>query len=164
MVPRGELWSASMRRSAATTLILAAGFSLAGFNLAGLGAMAREQVPVEQRIVPFYGNLPACADAGVLGALSERFASREAGYWNSPLTIVNIEYPRQTAFRTSGIDVVPRRHCTATVTTSDLRRRKVDYTLIDGDGFLGFGWGLEYCVGGLDRSYAYAPYCKMMRP
>jgi hypothetical protein len=159
MVPQGEIWSARMRRLAATSLILAAGFGLASF-----GAMAREQGPAEKRIVPFYGNLPACEDAGVLGTLSSRFASRESGYWNSPLTIVNVEYPRQTAYRTNGIDVVPRRYCTATVTTSDLKRRKVDYAIIEGDGFIGFSWGLEYCVGGLDRSYAYAPYCKMARP
>lgn len=153
-----------MRRLAAKSLILAAGFCLAGVALAASGAAAREQVPAEQRIVPFHGNLPACEDAGVLGTLSARFAARESHYWNSPLTIVDVAYPRQTAFRTNGIDVVPRRHCTATVTTSDLKRRRVDYAIIDGDGFLGFGWGLEYCVGGLDRSYAYAPYCKMVRP
>jgi hypothetical protein len=159
MVFQGELWSALMRRLAATSLILAAGFGLSGF-----GAAAREQPPAEKRIVPFHANLPACEDAGVLGTLSSRFAAREAGYWNSPLTIVNVEYPRQTAFRANGIDLVPRRYCTATVTTSDLKRRKVDYNIIEGGGFLGFSWGVEYCVGGLDRSYAYAPYCQMARP
>jgi hypothetical protein len=159
MVRQGEFWSARMRRLAATSLILAAGFSLAGFT-----ATAREQPPAEKRIVPFHANLPACEDAGVLDTLSSRFAARESRYWNSPLTVVGVEYPRQIAFRTNGLDVVPRRYCTATATTSDLKRRKVDYAIIEADGFLGFSWGLEYCVGGLDRSYAYAPYCKMVRP
>jgi hypothetical protein len=159
MVAQGEFWSERMRRLAATGFILAA-----GLGLANLGAVAREQVPAETRIVPFNGNLPACEDGGVISTVSARFAAREARYWNSSLSIVNIDYPRQTAFRTNGLDVVPRRYCTAVVTTSDLKRRKLDYAIIEGDGFLGLSWGVEYCVGGLDRSYAYAPYCKMVRP
>ena len=144
-----------MRRLAAACLILAAGFC---------AASAREQIPTENRIIPYYGNLPACEDQGVLDTLVSRFASHESSYWSSDLTIVNVERAHQTAFRVNGVDVIPRRYCHATVTTSDLRRRPVDYTLVEGEGFIGWSWGLEYCVGGLDRSYAYAPYCKMERP
>ena len=132
---------------------------------AGCGtAMAREQVPAETRIRSFSGNLPACEDAGVLGTLTSRFAAREARYWNSSLTITAVEAARQTAYRVNGLDLVPRRYCTATVMTSDQRRRRVNYAIVDGEGFLGFSWGLEYCVGGLDRDYGYAPYCKMATP
>ena len=31
-------------------------------------------------------------------------------------------------------------------------------------GLLGAGWGVEWCVMGLDRNWAFNPACKMARP
>jgi len=29
---------------------------------------------------------------------------------------------------------------------------------------IGWGWGVEWCVVGLDRNLAYAPSCSVLRP
>ena len=144
-----------MRLVAAATL---------GFALLAGAAIAREQIPVETRIEPYSANLPACEDQSVLDTVSSRFSSREGNFWNSPLTIVRFERARQTSFRPEGIDLIPRRFCTAAVVTSDNVRRQLDYNIVEGGGFIGITWGIEWCMGGLDRSYAYAPYCQMARP
>ena len=38
------------------------------------------------------------------------------------------------------------------------------YSINEDLGIIGFGFGVEWCVGGLDRNDAYAPNCKMARP
>jgi len=45
-----------------------------------------------------------------------------------------------------------------------VRRHTVWYSIIEDGGFLGASWGVEWCVDGLDRSWTYAPNCRMARP
>jgi hypothetical protein len=42
--------------------------------------------------------------------------------------------------------------------------RPVTYNIGEELGFSSYGFGVELCVGGLDRENAYAPNCKMARP
>jgi hypothetical protein len=43
-------------------------------------------------------------------------------------------------------------------------RRAVHYAIVEDAGYLGVTWGVEWCVVGLDRNWAYSPACKMARP
>ena len=43
-------------------------------------------------------------------------------------------------------------------------RRAVHYAIVEDAGFIGAGWGVEWCVVGLDRNWAYHPSCRMARP
>jgi len=35
------------------------------------------------------------------------------------------------------------------------------YSILETTGWLGIGWGIEWCVVGLDRNWAYNPACRM---
>jgi hypothetical protein len=40
----------------------------------------------------------------------------------------------------------------------------VYYSIGSNTGFAGATWGVEWCVVGYDRNFAYAPRCRMARP
>lgn len=128
------------------------------------GASAYEVTPAEKRILPYSADLPNCGDPSVLAAISSRFAEKEAKFWNSALTIVEYEHIRALAWRPGGLDLIPRRYCTASATVSDGKRRRIDYSVREDLDFIGNGWGVEWCVTGLDRNWAYQPACRMARP
>lgn len=68
------------------------------------------------------------------------------------------------AWRPWGLDFIPRRYCTGKVITSDGMRRRIDYSVREDLAIIGSNWGVEWCVQGLDRNWAYQPDCKMARP
>jgi hypothetical protein len=106
--------------------------------------------------------LPECEAA--LGTIASRFATKESRFWNSDLQIVGFEHVRQTAFSPWANGTVPRRFCSAVATVSDGLRHRVDYSIIEDAGIIGATWGVEWCVVGFDRNWAYNPACKMARP
>ena len=136
---------------------------LAGALAAPL-AFAHEVTPAEKRILPYSSDLPLCGDPSVLARISTNFAEKEAKFWNSALTLVEYQRITPTAYRPWGTDLIPRRFCSATATTSDGRHHRVDYSVREDQGFLGNDWGVEFCVQGLDRNSAYSPACRMARP
>ena len=85
-------------------------------------------------------------------------------FWNSPLQITAYGRIHETAFRPWQSDNIPRRYCSADVMISDGKLRTVHYSIIEDGGFAGFGQGVEWCVTGLDRNWAYNPACKAARP
>ena len=106
--------------------------------------------------------LPACDAA--LGTIQSRFATREGRFWNSDLQIVGFKHVRQIAYRPWVETAIPRRFCAARALVSDGRVRSVFYSIIEDGGIIGASWGVEWCVSGLDRNWAYNPNCKMARP
>ena len=138
--------------------------AILGLALASAGAGAHEVVPAEKRIIPYVAGLPTCGDPSVLARISSRFAEKEAQYWRSSLQIVEYEHIRPLAWRPGGLDLIPRRYCTASAIVSDGRKHRVDYSVREDLDFIGNGWGVEWCVTGLDRNLAYAPACRMARP
>lgn len=108
------------------------------------------------------GALPPCEAA--LDTIASRFAAKESQFWNSSLTITGFEKVRQIAYRPWASGTIPRRFCSATATVSDGRKHRVSYWIGEDTGFIGATWGVEWCVAGLDRNWAYNPACKMARP
>ena len=47
---------------------------------------------------------------------------------------------------------------------SDGTTHVVNYWIGEDTGFIGASWGVEWCVVGLDRNWAYNPRCKMAKP
>ena len=135
--------------------------------LLGLGAGAHAGgvvVPAEQRYSAYSGNLPACDDPGVLARIADRFAQKESGFWNSPLQIGGYDRIREIGFRSNGLGYIPRRYCLARALGSDSRKRTLIYDVEESLGMIGWGYGVEWCVVGLDRDLAYAPACSALRP
>jgi hypothetical protein len=108
------------------------------------------------------GVLPPCEAA--LGTISSRFSEKEGRFWNSDLQIVGFDAVREIAFRPWASQTIPRRFCTAVAMVSDGRRHTVHYSIGEDTGIVGITWGVEWCVVGLDRNWAYNPACKMARP
>jgi hypothetical protein len=121
-------------------------------------------VPAEQRYLPYSGVVPACDDPGVLSDISSRFAQKESEFWNSSLQIATYDRVREIGFRSNGLSYIPRRYCVARTFDSEGKRRPVIYAIGEGLGLLGYGWGVEWCVVGLDRNHAYEPACSAVRP
>jgi hypothetical protein len=108
--------------------------------------------------------LPACDATSALGKIVGRFAVKESRFWNSSLTIQDVSAVREVSFRPWMEGTVPRRFCTGKVLVSDGRWRTLHYSIIEDGGMIGASWGVEWCVVGLDRNWAYNPACKMAMP
>ena len=108
--------------------------------------------------------VPLCEDAAALSKISSRFAEKEGRFWQSDLKLLDFERVREIAFRPWAADTIPRRYCAALALVSDGRKRPIYYTIIEDGGMIGATWGVEWCVVGLDRNWAYNPNCKMARP
>ena len=108
------------------------------------------------------GVLPPCEAA--LNTIAYRFAQKESRFWNSDLQIVGFDRIRETAFRPWAQQTIPRRFCTAVAMVSDGRQHTVRYSIGEDTGMIGMTWGVEWCVVGLDRNWAYNPACKMAGP
>jgi hypothetical protein len=137
-----------------------------------LGAMAAQPAAAanlfEQNFFmtgPRYdGVVPPCDSGAALDKISQRFAQKEGTFWNSALLISGFEKVRETAFRPWAPNTIPRRFCSAIALVSDGRRHPIHYSIAEDSGLLGITWGVEWCVVGLDRNWAYSPACKMARP
>jgi hypothetical protein len=110
------------------------------------------------------GVMPACEDPAALGKISSRFAEKESRFWNSALQIVAFENVRQIAYRPWAEQTIPRRFCTGRVLVSDGRKRTIHYWIGEDTGMIGMTFGVEWCIVGLDRNWAYSPACKMALP
>jgi hypothetical protein len=108
--------------------------------------------------------VPPCDWPSALAKIRSRFGTKESRFWNSELQLVEFDRVRQIAFRPWADNIVPRRFCSARVLVSDGRWRPVYYSIIEDGGMIGANWGVEWCVVGLDRNWAYNPGCKMARP
>ncbi|MCK7474343.1 MAG: hypothetical protein MZV49_14050 [Rhodopseudomonas palustris] len=108
------------------------------------------------------GQLPSC-EAG-LTAINSQFTEKEQTFWNSGLEITGFTDIRETALRPWQSDNIPRRFCSGTALFNDGKARKLHYSIIEDGGFASFGHGVEFCVVGLDRDWAYNPACKAARP
>jgi len=144
-------------------LSLCAGLAL---GLMAFGQSAQAANPLELNFGlfgPRYdGRIAPCESA--LSTITSQFQEKESTFWNSPLVITAYDRIHETAFRPWQSDNIPRRYCSANAMLSDGKMRRVHYSIIEDGGFAGFGQGVEWCVTGLDRNWAYNPACKTARP
>src|SRR6201996_8808131 len=108
------------------------------------------------------GRVAPCESA--LGTITSQFQQKESTYWNSALTITGYGRIHETSFRPWQSDNIPRRFCSGDVMLSDGKLRTVHYSIIEDGGFSGVEQGVEWCVTGLDRNWAYNPGCRAARP
>jgi hypothetical protein len=108
--------------------------------------------------------VPLCDDPAALATVASRFAEKEEKFWDPTLRILGFDRVRETAWRPWAENTIPRRFCTATAFVNDGRPRPVYYSLAEGTGIIGTGFGVEWCVVGLDRNWAYNPACRMAQP
>ncbi len=112
----------------------------------------------------YSAKVPLCEESGPLREIRINFRRKEGRFWTSDLQIVEFENVREIAFRPWVEAAIPRRFCQAVVLVSDGIKRPVYYSIIEDGGLIGSGYGVEWCVVGLDRNWAFNPACKMARP
>jgi hypothetical protein len=153
---------ASLMRKAIS--LTSAGLLMADFLCLCCAVQARPLVPAERRYDYYEGALPNCADPQVFERIQSHFNEREAEFWKSGLVIVGFDAPREIGLRSNGLDYIPRRYCVARVLLNNQSAREVSYSIVEDQGIIGFSFGVDWCVSGLDRNYADAPNCRMARP
>jgi len=155
----------SMNRPALERFGLAAALGVV-LGLLAFGQAAEAANPFEMNFWlsgPRYdGRVADCQAA--LSTITSQFREKESTYWNSSLEITGFGQIRETAFRPWQSDNIPRRYCSADVMLNDGKPRTVHYSIIEDGGFASFGQGVEWCVTGLDRNWAYNPGCRAARP
>lgn len=151
--------------------------------LIGLASGARAQsggptdnslygTPAEARWAPFFATLPTCDDNSVLSTVSNRFGQTQSIYWNGAHAIMGYEKVREIGFRANGVAYIPRRYCLARAVMAEppqappeyWRKRTVVYAVVANASIIGWNWGVEWCVVGLDPMHAYEPDCEVLRP
>jgi hypothetical protein len=110
----------------------------------------------------YEGRVAPCESA--LPTITSQFQEKESTFWNSALSITAYGRIHETAFRPWQSDNIPRRYCSGEVMLSDGKLRRVHYSIVEDGGFAGFGQGVEWCVTGLDRNWAYGSGCRAARP
>ncbi|MDB5621042.1 hypothetical protein [Tardiphaga sp.] len=134
----------------------------AAFGLMALAPTAQAANPLELNFGLFgpgyEGRVADCAAA--LSTISSQFQQKESRFWNSELQITGFDRVHETAFRPWASDNIPRRYCSAQAMINDGKVRQVHYSIIEDGGFAGYNQGVEWCVVGLDRNWAYNPSCR----
>ena len=110
----------------------------------------------------YEGRVAPCEAA--LSTITSQFEEKESTFWNSSLTITSYVNIHEIAFRPWQSDNMPRRYCAGQARLSDGKVRAVQYSIIEDGGFAGYNQGVEWCVTGLDRNWAYNPRCKAAGP
>lgn len=109
-------------------------------------------------------DMPTCDYAPALDRIIDHFGTKERRFWNSELRIVGIEDIRETAVLPWAAQSIPRRFCSGTALINDGLRHPIYYSIGEDTGMIGMDWGVDFCVVGLDRNWAYNPACRAARP
>jgi hypothetical protein len=109
-------------------------------------------------------HMPPCDYPPALDRIVDKFHSKEARFWNSELRIVGIKDIRETAYLPWAAQSIPRRFCRGVALINDGVRHPIYYSIASGTGMIGAGWGVNFCVEGLDRNWAYNPACRAAKP
>ncbi len=108
--------------------------------------------------------MPACDFRPALDRIIGNFLTKETRFWNSELKIVGIENIRETAVLAWAAQSIPRRFCSGTALMNDGVRHPIYYSIGEDTGMIGMDFGVNFCVVGLDRNWAYGPACRAARP
>lgn len=109
-------------------------------------------------------DLPQCQSHLALDRIMFDFHTKEARFWNSQLTILGFENIHEIDTMPWAAQSIPRRFCGATALINDSTRHAVYYSIAEDTGTIGFSWGINFCVVGFDRNWAYNPDCRSAKP
>jgi len=112
----------------------------------------------------YYRDMPACDYAPALDRIIGNFHTKEIRFWNSELQIVGIENIRETAVMPWAAQAIPRRFCSGVAVINDGVRHPIYYSIGEDTGVVGMDFGVNFCVVGLDRNWAYGPACRAAKP
>jgi len=109
-------------------------------------------------------QMPACDYPAALDRIIGNFRTKEIRFWNSERQIVGIEHIRETAVMPWAAQSIPRRFCSGVALINDGVRHPIYYSIGEDTGMIGVDFGVNFCVVGLDRNWAYGPACRAAKP
>jgi hypothetical protein len=109
-------------------------------------------------------DMPACNYPPALNRIIDNFRTKEFRFWKTDLRIVGFENIQETAVLPWAAQSIPRRFCTGTAVINDGLRHQIYYSIGEDTGMIGMDWGVNFCVVGLDRNWAYNPDCRAAQP
>ena len=109
-------------------------------------------------------QMPACDYPAALDRIIGNFRTKEIRFWNSERQIVGIEHIRETAVMPWAAQSIPRRFCSGVALINDGVRHPIYYSIGEDTGMIGADFGVNFCVVGLDRNWAYGPACRAAKP
>lgn len=109
-------------------------------------------------------NIPDCTSHWALNRIIANFRTKEFRFWNSELRIVGFEDINEIADLPWAAQSIPRRFCRGTAVVNDGVKRPIYYSIAEDTGMIGMDWGVNFCVVGLDRNWAYNPACRSAKP
>ncbi len=140
--------------------LLAASFAV-GVALTSIAAPARA---ADYSASPVYDD--TCGQSYVLNRIVSRFSYQVHHVPYLPqVSIVNFSNVQQSRYEPSrepDLAAVARHYCRATAHLSDGDQRPVWYLIEEGQGFVGLGDNVEFCVAGFDRWHVYNGKCKTL--
>ena len=114
---------------------------------------------------PRYSRVvPACDHPAALDRIIANFRTKEFRFWNSELRIVGFENIRELDFLPWAAQAIPRRFCSGIAVINDGGRHTIYYSIAEDTGMIGMDWGINFCVAGLGRDWAYNPSCRAAGP
>jgi hypothetical protein len=108
--------------------------------------------------------VPACDYPAALDRIIANFRTKEFRFWNSELRIVGFEDIHELDFLPWAAQAIPRRFCRGIAVINDGGRHTIYYSIAEDTGMIGMDWGVNFCVAGLDRNWAYNPGCRAAGP
>ena len=109
-------------------------------------------------------HVPACDFPGALDRIIANFHTKEYRFWNSQLRIVGVENIHETAWLPWAAQSIPRRYCSGTALINDGTKHAMNYSIAEDTGMIGMDWGVNFCVVGIDRNWAYNADCRAAGP
>jgi hypothetical protein len=108
--------------------------------------------------------IPACDYRLALERVMENFHTKETRFWNSQLRIIGFEDLKETAVLPWAAQSIPRRFCRGVAVINDGTRHPIFFSIVEDTGMIGAVWGVQFCVVGLDRDWAFNPACATAQP
>jgi len=108
--------------------------------------------------------VPSCDFPPALDRIIANFRTKEFRFWNSELRIVGFEDIHELDFLPWAAQSIPRRFCRGIAVINDGARQTIYYSIAEDTGMIGMDWGVNFCVAGLDRNWAYNPACRGAGP
>ncbi|MCO4319726.1 hypothetical protein M8997_021290 [Phyllobacterium sp. 21LDTY02-6] len=141
--------------------ILAASLAL------GIALSSAAPVLAADYVAPSQGYDDTCGQAGVLNRIASRFSYRVQHVPNLAQVAINdFSDVRETRYEPSlepELAAVERHYCRATAHLSDGNQQPVWYLVEEGQGFVGVGKNVEFCLEGFDPWNVYNASCRTLR-
>jgi len=118
---------------------------------------------LEPVLLPHLQSFPTCGEPKVLATIIKKFNWAEKNTWQRGFQLDAIERVREGQVFDSVDALIPRRYCRGHALLTNGKHQSVYYLIEGGQGFAGTGFGVTFCVGGLDPWRTNDGSCRVLR-